>query len=186
MSKLEANTIDTVSGTTNLVIGSTNTSTVTVPNGKVTGQNYPLFGVRLSANQTGLADNVPTLIQFDTVDFDTNSGFNTSTYTYTVPTGMGGKYLISACVHFHHPGQINYNNTQIYKNGSKLRETQFNSKSGDYEDEDSQMIITVEDFSAGDTIQIYGNANSGDGTDTRVTGGNNENHSFWRAYRIGA
>ena len=99
---------------------------------------------------------------------------------------MGGKYLISACVHFQHPGQINYNNTQIYKNGSKLRETQFNSKSGDYEDEDSQMVITVEDFSAGDTIQIYGNANSGDGTTTTVTGGSNDNHSFWRAYRIGA
>ena len=29
MSKLETNTIDTVSGTTNLTIGSTNTSTVT-------------------------------------------------------------------------------------------------------------------------------------------------------------
>ena len=33
MSKLEANTIDTVSGTTNLTIGSTNTSTITMPTG---------------------------------------------------------------------------------------------------------------------------------------------------------
>ena len=43
MSKLETNTIDTVSGTSNLVIGSTNTSTITMPNGALSGQNYPAF-----------------------------------------------------------------------------------------------------------------------------------------------
>ena len=37
MSKLETNTIDTISGTTNLTIGSTNSSTVTFENGAVTG-----------------------------------------------------------------------------------------------------------------------------------------------------
>ena len=51
MSKLETNTIDTVSGTSNLVIGSTNTSTITMPSGEVTGQNYPMFQVHLDSNQ---------------------------------------------------------------------------------------------------------------------------------------
>ena len=65
MSKLETNTIDTVSGTTNLTIGSTNTSTialgasgdtVTVPNGALTGQNYPAFMASLSADHQFLME----------------------------------------------------------------------------------------------------------------------------------
>ena len=148
------------------------------------GTNTPAFGVRLSSTQTGLADNVPTLIEFDTEDFDTDSAFNTSTYTFTVPSGKGGLYFLTACLHFSHSGQINYNNTQIFKNGSKLRETQFNSSSGDYEDEDSQIITTVENLAAGDAITIKGNANSGDGTVTQVTGGANDNHSFFRGFRL--
>ena len=147
-------------------------------------QNTPAFGVRLSANQTGLADNVETLIEFDTEDFDTDSAFNTSTHTFTVPSGKGGLYFLSACLHFSHAGQINYNNTQIFKNGTKLRETQFNSSSGDYEDEDSQIITTVENLAAGDAITIKGNANSGDGTVTQVTGGSNTNHSFFRGFKL--
>ena len=50
MRKLETNTIDSVSGTTNLTIGSTNTSTITVPNGKLTGQNYPAFHAYMSSD----------------------------------------------------------------------------------------------------------------------------------------
>jgi hypothetical protein len=52
MSKLETNTIDTVSGTTNLTIGSTNTSTITMPNGSLSGQNYPAFEAKLSGTFT--------------------------------------------------------------------------------------------------------------------------------------
>ena len=43
MSKIETNTIDTISGTTNLTIGSTNSSTVTFESGAVTGHMSPSF-----------------------------------------------------------------------------------------------------------------------------------------------
>ena len=52
MSKLETNTIDTISGTTNLTIGSTNSSTVTFESGAPTGQNYPAFHAYVSSDQT--------------------------------------------------------------------------------------------------------------------------------------
>jgi hypothetical protein len=173
---------------TNAMLG----ETITVANGGTGAttlagaglSNTPAFGVRLSATQTGLADNVPTLIEFDTEDFDSDNAFDTSTHTFTVPSGKGGLYFLTACLHFNHPGQINYNNTQIFKNGSQLRATQFNSSSGDYEDEDSQIITTVENLSAGDAITIKGNANSGDGTVTQVTGGANDNHSFFRGFKL--
>ena len=49
MSKLETNTIDTVSGTTNLTIGSTNSSTVTFESGSATGHMSPAFHAFLNS-----------------------------------------------------------------------------------------------------------------------------------------
>ena len=72
MSKLETNTIDTVSGTTNLTIGSTNTSTITVPSGKLTGQNYQSFRAFRSSTQS-ISDNTSTKVQFDSETFDTDN-----------------------------------------------------------------------------------------------------------------
>ena len=51
MSKLETNTIDTVSGTTNLTIGSYKSSTVTFENGAVTGHMYPAFHAYLHSTK---------------------------------------------------------------------------------------------------------------------------------------
>ena len=84
MSKLETNTIDTVSGTSTLQVGSTNTSTITlgvsgdtinVPSGVTInnngtqtgfgGTNTPYFYVYLNSAQT-VSDNTSTKIAFDT------------------------------------------------------------------------------------------------------------------------
>ena len=42
-----------------------------------------------------------TTVQFNTESdgYDTDSGFNTSTYTYTVPSGEGGKYFLTAGIY---------------------------------------------------------------------------------------
>ena len=119
MSKLETNTIDTVSGTSTLQVGSTNTSTITlgvsgdtinVPSGvtiansgTATGfaANTPAFQVRLSGNYTA-ANNTQAVLPFadDSTSpkaFDTSSAFDTSTYKFTVPSGQAGKYYLYGC-----------------------------------------------------------------------------------------
>jgi hypothetical protein len=58
------------------------------------------------ATMTGvqsISDNTYTTVQFNTESdgYDTDSGFNTSTYTYTVPSGEGGKYFLTAGVYIH-------------------------------------------------------------------------------------
>ena len=107
MSKLETNTIDTVSGTTNLVIGSTNSSTVTFENGAVTGHNYPAFLVTLSSNQT-IASGSSVKIQLDSEVYDTDNAFDNSTnYRFTVPSGKAGKYV------FHLSGRTDIANATI-------------------------------------------------------------------------
>ena len=65
MSKLETNTIDTVSGTSNLIIGSTNTSTITMPSGEVTVHMYPAFEAHSNTKQS-LTDNTNSKVNLQT------------------------------------------------------------------------------------------------------------------------
>ena len=104
MSKLETNTIDTVSGTTNLVIGSTNSSTVTFENGSPTGHMYPAFHAYLSANQEPSNDTV-TVVQFNTESFDTDSAYDASTNFRFTPQ-VAGKYFVYAGI-LHNPSSSN-------------------------------------------------------------------------------
>ena len=69
MSKLETNTIDTISGTTNLVIGSTNSSTVTFESGAATGHMYPAFFAGVGNSAQSLSNDSATKMQFNYEDF---------------------------------------------------------------------------------------------------------------------
>ena len=50
----------------------------------------PFCRVLLSGNQTAVPNATETAVQFDTVDYDLGSNFNTGTYTFTIP--ITGKY----------------------------------------------------------------------------------------------
>ena len=190
MSKLETNTIDTISGTSNLTIGSTNSSTVTFENGAATGHMYPAFEAYLSADQT-LTNNVATLVQFDTEVFDTDSAFdNTATnYKFTVPSGQDGKYYIFSRLAFSSGAvsNLNYNDLGIYLNGSAIGRiaSQFQNNDVYNAPEEISMIL---DLSAGDYIQVYGRLNINSGTPSIVSGGGASRilDSVFGAYRIGA
>ena len=187
MSKLETNTIDTVSGTTNLVIGSTNTSsialgasgdTVTVPNGSLSGQNYPAF-LAYQTNAQAIANNSNTKIQFDTELFDSDTMYDHSTNYRFTPT-KAGKYVVGA--------KIKYDNcassrifTMIYKNGSEYeRSEKRNDASGTDPDPISNLII---DFNgSSDYIEVYGRQESGGSINTNV---GVVTRQYFFAYRIG-
>ena len=108
MSKLETNTIDTISGTSTLQVGSTNTTTITlgasgdtinIPSGATiansgtaTGfgeSNKPAFLATMSGQS--VSDNTYTKLEFGTEVVDTDSAYDHSTnYRFTVPSGEGG------------------------------------------------------------------------------------------------
>jgi hypothetical protein len=70
-------------------------ASLTVPNGGLTGQNYPAFRVSLSS-ATQVTHSVLTTVPFDTTVFDTDSAFDTTTnYDFTVPSGKAGKYFFT-------------------------------------------------------------------------------------------
>ena len=111
MSKLETNTIDTVSGTSTLQVGSTNTSTITlgvsgdtinVPSGVTIansgtatgfgGTNTPYFMVKKDSDQT-CNHGAYTKITFDSTVLESSSNvFDLTNNKWTVATA--GKYIV--------------------------------------------------------------------------------------------
>ena len=120
MSKVQVDTIDTRSGTSTMQIGSTNTSTinigvsgdtvnipsgVTIANaGTATGfgeTNEPYFSAKGSGTQTA-STATNTTCAFNTLvdSLDSASGFNTSTYKYTVQSSGAGLWYLRAGFYF--------------------------------------------------------------------------------------
>ncbi len=102
MSEVKTNKISPRSGTA-FTLGDSG-DTFTIPSGVTIdasagtatgfgGDNTPAFQAYISSNQA-LGDNVYAAVAANTEDFDTDSAYDTSTYTFTVPSGEGGKYFL--------------------------------------------------------------------------------------------
>ena len=148
MSKLETITIDTPSGSSALQIGDGNTATIglgksgdtlTVPSGATltvagtinassgtaTGfgeDNTPYFSAKGSGTQTA-STATNTTCAFNTLvdSLDSASGFNTSTYKYTVQSGGAGLWYLRAGFYFSGASSFSEGNQvqiQLQKNDS--------------------------------------------------------------------
>jgi len=114
MSKLETNTIDTISGTNTLQVGDGNVATINlgksgdtinIPSGATItnsgtannfgGVNTPYFNVYRSSNQTGISDDTNTVAALDQEYYDSAGAYNTSNYRFTPQTA--GKYFLWFC-----------------------------------------------------------------------------------------
>jgi hypothetical protein len=165
MATLFVDKVDPQSGTA-LEIGSSG-DTITIPsgctitnNGTQTGfggTNTPTFRATMSANQTGLSMSTQTKVQFNTETWDTGSCFDTSNYRFTVPSGEGGKYCITAHVHTRvESGNTTGKSVRLTKNGSFLTETVDSLDSNLYNTRSNhQQITAIENLSASDYIEVY-------------------------------
>jgi hypothetical protein len=120
MSKLETNTIDTVSGTTNLVIGSTNSSTVTFESGSPTGHMYPAFEAKRSSAQT-LSHDTETKVAVDVEVFDTAGAYDASTNYRFTPQTAGKYYIYAQAVGETAASQLKRYSLIIKRNGSNYK-----------------------------------------------------------------
>jgi hypothetical protein len=133
MSKLETNTIDNISGSSTLTIGSTNTSTITLKSGATLTNfpdNTPAFQAYLSSDQT-VSSGTETKIQLNTEDFDTDNAYdNSSNYRFTPQ--VAGKYFVYATVRGNAgSSSLDLEMTAIYKNGSSFVENQIDFRAND-------------------------------------------------------
>ena len=156
MSKLETNTIDTISGSTNLTIGSTNSSTVTFESGAATGHMYPAFAAKMSSNQN-IAGNTNVKINFDSEIIDTDNAYDhSSNYRFTVPSGKAGKYMFSLQLFSRSSsvGNLNFTCLKIYKNGSQLL-TGIHNDNDNLSYGHTPNVIVMDDASVGDYYEPY-------------------------------
>ena len=125
MSKLETNTIDTISGSTNLTLGGTNATDITIPSGVTItnngtqsgfgGENTPNFRAYVSSSQS-ISANTATKIDFDTEAWDVGSKFDTSNNRFT--PGEAGYFFLYVNVFVSAFSDGNSCNISIVKNGS--------------------------------------------------------------------
>jgi len=199
MSKLETNTIDTVSGTSTLQVGSTNTSTITlgvsgdtinVPSGVTIansgtatgfgGANTPAFEALITSEQNPSAG-ADTKINFDNEVFDTASAYSTTDKRFTVPSSQAGKYFIysSTCIGSSVNSGFNTGDLKIFKNGSDVnRRGHFNTNNDGNGRYYQFSIFNVMDLSVGDYIEMYCYVNAGGTIEIRTQ------ESRFGAYKI--
>lgn len=138
--------------------------------------NTPAFLTKISSSQA-IANNSDTTLQFDSsVDgFDTDSGFNAGTYTYTIPSGEGGKYFMYAGTYLHSDVADKFVVLKFITTQGTKGETYTGSINANVGVQASAQMI--QNFNAGDTVfmRIYhnfgGSRNTASGIQNTYFGG---------------
>ena len=116
MSKIEANTIDSVSGTSTLTLGSSNASTIALGSGDVQSNFlHPAFWVIKNASQS-IAGDTAVQLTYETEILDSDGAFASSTFT----PQKAGYYLIYAQARFNSNDDADQWKMMFYKNGAEL------------------------------------------------------------------
>ena len=114
-----------------------------------------------SANQS-IDSDTDTAITFNSEDYDTDAFHNTSTNTsrFTIPSGKGGKYLLSGAVSWAASSSGTFRVVKIYKNGSIFNQVvQFQGTN----DGTIQPFACVYDLIATDYLEVFARQNTGGG-----------------------
>ena len=199
MSKLETNTIDTVSGTNTLQVGDGNVATINlgksgdtinVPSGatlNVAGTvgtgltNTPAFHAYLSST-VEVGNNVSTKLAANTEIFDTDSNYNNSTYRFQPQTA--GKYFIYGMINgTTNAYKLYLVKASVFKNGSEYA-TNNNTINTNVLQRLGVGIQTVVDMNgSSDYVEIFGTVDiHTNGTEQFV--GSSTQPSYFGAYRI--
>ena len=165
----------------NDIMTSDGAGNITMPSGIISGQNYPAFCVKLSANQV-VTDASTTKIQFDEKIIDTDNAYDNSTnYRFTVPTGKAGSYFISLFMNCNSSSDttVLWGYAKLYKNGSLLYEHINNMTNNPVRNILTPLNVII-NLSDGDYLEAYNQINVSSGTP------NVESRSFFSGYRLGA
>ena len=142
--------------------------------------NTPYFRAYNNTNSgANFSSSTTTVARLNATNFDSGSGFNTSTYKYTIPSNSAGKYF------FHTNMRLNNNYTNAYfaiyffKNGSE-----HSFASNYYDDFSANPIVehsSIVDMSVGDTMEVRLNTNGGS---PELDGNGTARYSFFEGFKI--
>jgi len=181
--------VQTVNPPNNSVTNAMLGETITVANGGTGAttlagaglSNTPSFLAYRSGNQN-LTDNTLAKVEFNSVDYDTDSCYdNTTNYRFT-PT-VSGKYFVYATVRGDSNGDSNiqYHTIQIYKNGSAISYASQNFQANYPRIMNIPISLVVDMNGSTDYLEIFYNMNDTSGNPF-VTEGNKA--SNFGAYKL--
>ena len=146
----------------------------------------PAFLVDRTSSNQQINDETYTTIQFNNVLLDTDSGYSTSTYKYTIP--KTGKYFIFANVY-----GVSPNNTdgleryylRLLKNSDDAIAETFYDMRNNPGYQITNTIQHIENLSANDTIYVHAFIDVVNNvSDPEIGGSSNRSISSFGAYRI--
>jgi len=159
-------------------------ASLTVPNGGLTGQNYPAFQAYLSADQT-LSDSTTTKVQYNTEVLDTNGYYDNST-NYRFTPLIAGKYfvyVINSCISASSTQLVTVYN-YIYKNVSVVAYSS-HGNAGSYGRRAAPFVSLIIDMNgSSDYLEGFAHIDVTTGT-PNVEGDASVVRSTFGAYRIG-
>lgn len=190
MATLFVDKIDPQSGTSLEIGSSGDTITVptgaslTVPNGGLSGQNYPAFEAEVSSTLT-LTSAATTLAPFDTEIFDTDNMYDNSASNYKFTPTIAGKYFVYARGFLNTIGTFTAQRCRIfiYKNGSLYSNSSQQWNTDDCSEFSPTVSSVIDMNGTTDYLQIYVYMTVSSGTPRlfQDTGRN-----AFGAYRIGS
>ena len=158
MSKILVDTIDTRSGTSNITIGSSNASQITLKSGATLTNlpdNTPAFYAYGTNNQQ-IPNTTYTKVVFVNEFYDTDSAFDTSTYRFTVPSGKAGNYFFTYNIRteaaFEDEERLI---VKIYKNGSAYEYGTSDTRSSKSSMNMQKALSVTMNLVAGDYVEVY-------------------------------
>jgi len=189
MSKILVDTIDTRSGTSNITIGSSNASQITLKSGATLTNfpaNTPSFYAYLGSNISDFTANQYNTIVYNTEAFDTNSDYDNSTGIFT--PSVAGKYYCFASAkmgNFGDGGGSKQMTLAFFWGGTTNQAGHTNIEAN------GETTITVANIitfnGSTDNIRVRGYQNDGAGTRFVVGGGGNGDagsYTYFGAYRL--
>ena len=151
------------------------TGSLPVANGGTSLSRAPAYcSAYISGGDTGgiISPNTWTTAPMQSTYFDNYSGYNTSSYRYTIP--YAGKYMIHGSVDMRHnsgSGQSNQHYIGIFVNGSEVTALEMDSN-GNYHWTRGFSHFLTKTFAQGDYIELKGICSAGNGlTNSRFRGG---------------
>ena len=171
---LKEGTITTSSGSGTITIGQSG-ETLALGSGVTSQMNQPAF--RVTGGDQSLTNDTSTKLQFNTVDFDTDSAFDTTNYRFIVPSGKSGKYYFETYISI--PG---IDDGEFGQNWIRLNDTTNLNIIREHMSGPNQfyrqIISIILNLNVGDFVEAFGYQNSG-GSQTATTG-------YFSGFRIGA
>ena len=140
--------------------------------------NVPAFEAYLSADQS-ISNNTATKINWNAERFDTGSVYDTSSYRFTIPASLAGKYHIYSQIMMSLVDSATLV-LYLYKNGAQIL---VNEKKVGEDGNRDNIISTTVNCAVGDYFEMYCYQNTGSSKNIESEASNNA-PSLFGAYRV--